>query len=269
MLKKLLKDAFGLSGKEIVSAEEIKELREIKRALDPALALYQRLAENERKLIAPFLPLSKGQLAQDLLALSKANTLEPRFFVEFGATDGITLSNTWLLEKHLGWNGILAEPARAWQNALVKNRSCSIDIRCVSSVSGQQCNFLEVQKSVDCKSACPELSTQEKYAENEDWASMVRSQNALRYLVETVSLHDLLDYHNAPPEIEFMSIDTEGSELEILEAYNFKSRRIHTICVEHNYRKKIRGQINDLLTKNGYNRVYADLSLFDDWYILS
>ncbi len=36
------------------------------------------------------------------------------FFVELGASDGMSLRNSWLLDKWLGWKGILAEPASNW-----------------------------------------------------------------------------------------------------------------------------------------------------------
>ena len=53
-----------------------------------------------------------SQLRQDLFVLNELDFKENGYFVEFGATDGIKLSNSYLLEKSFNWNGILAEPAR-------------------------------------------------------------------------------------------------------------------------------------------------------------
>ncbi len=235
------------------------------RNLHPASLLYSCLYESYRELIAPFMPFSRAQLAQDLFAVAASKTTDPRFFVEFGATDGVSLSNTWLLEKKLGWSGILAEPAKIWHNALIQNRDCIIDTRCVAKQSGQMCSFLEVKSS---NKASPELSGIKQFANNGDWASAIRTEESTEYLVETVSLGDLLDSHSAPAEIQFMSIDTEGSELEILKNFDLKKRKIHSICVEHNFVANSRKQINNLLRDNGYSQILGNISKWDDWYVL-
>lgn len=54
---------------------------------------------------------SYSQLRQDLFVLNQLKFKKNAFFVEFGATNGINLSNTYLLEKKFNWNGILVEPA--------------------------------------------------------------------------------------------------------------------------------------------------------------
>ena len=262
VLKHALYNALQAAGKELASTDELKFYRNI----DNSLILYSQLSQDKRELILPFLPYSKAQLAQDLFAIAFTGSSSPGFFVEFGATDGVSLSNTWLLEKKLGWNGILAEPAKTWHGALANNRNCSIDTRCVAEASNLKYQFLEVANS--CESY-PELSSIESYAGNGDWASKIRLRNSIRYEVETISLNDLLDKHNAPSEIQFLSLDTEGSELKILQAYNFRNRKIHLICVEHNYAKKTRLEITSLLLKKGYNQVLQQVSKWDDWYVLS
>ena len=53
---------------------------------------------------------SKACYLQDLYVTYKLRDKREGFFVEFGATDGVLLSNTYYLEKHLDWDGILSEP---------------------------------------------------------------------------------------------------------------------------------------------------------------
>src|SRR6516165_8750627 len=74
---------------------------------------------------------SKAQLLQDLFVLFTLDEKVGGYFVEFGAMDGVTLSNTFLLQSRYGWSGIVAEPARRWHYELKHNRNCSIDFRCV------------------------------------------------------------------------------------------------------------------------------------------
>ncbi|WP_255445554.1 FkbM family methyltransferase [Synechococcus sp. Minos11] len=261
MLKRVIKKALRAAGKELTNTEEVNFYRN----LDNSSILYSELPETKRDLIAAYLPHSRAQLAQDLFALAFTESTSPRFFVEFGATDGINLSNTWLLEKKLGWNGILAEPAKTWHEALRGNRSCIIDTRCVARTSGSKLQFLEVNNTIEGGS---ELSGIKKFANNGDWASKIRLSTSKEYEVETISLTDLLDGHNAPTDIQFLSLDTEGSELEILEGYNFEKRTIKSICVEHNYVERNRKAINALLLKKGYVQVLEKVSKWDDWYVL-
>jgi FkbM family methyltransferase len=199
---------------------------------------------------------SKSQLGQDIFALTVSGLEKPGFFVEFGASDGVALSNSHMLEKRFGWTGVLCEPSTAWHEALKQNRSCSIDTRCVYSVSGEKISFSE--------NYLGELSAITAYAEPN--ASGILKRTTSSYEVETISLLDLLKEHNAPKFVDFLSIDTEGSEFEILKNFDFQSYRFGAICVEHNF-ADTREKINKLLLANGYVQVHPDLSHFDDWYI--
>jgi hypothetical protein len=78
---------------------------------------------------------------------------------------------------------------------------------------------------------------------------------------------DLLAEHQAPEEIDYLSIDTEGSEFEILENFNFKKYKFKIISCEHNY-TQMRQKLNALFEKNGYQKKYEHLSQFDDWWVL-
>ena len=201
---------------------------------------------------------SKSQLGQDILALAVKGVDSPGFFVEFGAADGVALSNSYILEKQFGWSGILCEPSKSWHQALWRNRNCTIDTRCVYSASGQKISFSE--------NYLGELSAITQYAEPNSHGLLKRTTSS--YEVDTISLQDLLLSHGAPKYIEFLSIDTEGSEFEILKNFDFQSYRFGAICVEHNF-ADTREKINGLLLANGYQQVHADLSDFDDWYIQS
>ena len=78
----------------------------------------------------------------------------------------------------------------------------------------------------------------------------------------TTSLLDLLQQNDAPEVIDYLSIDTEGSELAILEGFDWDSYQIRCITVEHNFTDK-REPIRHLLEAQGYERREAS---WDDWY---
>lgn len=199
-----------------------------------------------------------SQLQQDHVAryIQSLHSDGPGFFVEFGASDGITYSNTYLLEKEFGWNGILAEPANIWQKRLNQNRNCVIDARCVWSRSGQFLRFNQVAEA--------EYSTIEEYSDFDNHAENRR--HGSYYRVETVSLADLLETNAAPKIISYLSVDTEGSEYEILENFNFDKYFFNFISVEHNYSNN-RESLRTLLEGKGYKRIFSEYSEWDDWYI--
>ena len=199
-----------------------------------------------------------SQLQQDFVAkfFHSLNSNKPGFFVEFGASDGIVFSNTLLLEQRYSWTGIIAEPAKCWQDSLKKNRKCRIDFRCVWSESGKQIEFNETTSA--------EYSTISHFSDSDLHEEVRRSGR--KYSVETVSLIDLLDHHGAPNVISYLSVDTEGSEYEILEHFDFSKYSFNFISVEHNYGVN-RGNLKALLEGNGYSQVLQRYSEFDDWFI--
>ena len=75
-----------------------------------------------------------------------------------------------------------------------------------------------------------------------------------------------LKVHNSPKQIDYLSIDTEGSELEILRAFKFEDYD-GLVTVEHNFREPDRQAILDLLTSKGYVRLFEAFSKFDEWYV--
>lgn len=199
---------------------------------------------------------SKSQLKQDLFVLSELNFKRDGYFVEFGATNGVDLSNSYMLEKQMGWTGIVAEPAHIWHDDLIKNRSCLLDFNCVWKESGKTLEFNEVDAA--------ELSTINVFSGVDEHAKT--RENGNKYEVNTISLIDLLEKHDAPKEIDYLSIDTEGSEFEILSAFDFDAYKIKVITCEHNY-TPMREKILNLLLSKGYVRKYTEFSRFDDWYV--
>lgn len=191
---------------------------------------------------------SVSQVFQDLYVLYKLRQKRGGYFVEFGAMDGVAISNTYRLEQSYGWRGVLAEPNPVFHKAIKENRKAVIDRRCVWRESGAKLDF--------DMAALPELSS---------IAGFSNAAPTHKVTVDSVSLRDLLREHNAPAIVDYLSVDTEGSELEILQAFDF-SYRFRVITVEHNYKSAAREALHVLLGSRGYVREFEAFSRWDDWY---
>ncbi|NQT17408.1 MAG: FkbM family methyltransferase [Planctomycetes bacterium] len=179
------------------------------------------------------------------------------FFVDFGAADGVRISNTYALEKFYAWRGICVEPGPEFQ-ALKRNRQCITDNSCLGGKTGEKVEFLLVAGAAD-------LSGIRRHLRKEHQGRELRGTLMEK---ETTSLNDLLAVHDAPQRIEFLSIDTEGSEYAILREFPFSLYSFGAITVEHNHQQEQRQRMFELLTRNGYRRVRMDGRWgIEDWYV--
>ena len=257
LLKKLVANTLSTLGYVLISKEAYLQLEKNSQLIQ-LMEIWREIgseSEMSEKEWVGWAKQSRSQLGQDLLALHFSGVKRGGYFVEFGATDGVAGSNTFLLEKVFGWTGILAEPARKWQKSLGQNRNSEIDHRCVYSHSGQKIVFQEAGGG---------LSTIKSYSSSDMHAAS--RKESVEYEVETITLNDLLEEHGSPKHIDFLSIDTEGSELEILAALDFHKYSFGFICAEHNHTKN-RETLEALLAGNGYKAIYPELSDFDGWFI--
>ena len=76
---------------------------------------------------------------------------------------------------------------------------------------------------------------------------------------------DILDEANAPTFIEYLSVDVEGAEVEVLKGIDFQKYKFGMIHIEHNW-QKYRSQIREILERNGY--LFIRENKCDDIYVL-
>lgn len=197
---------------------------------------------------------SPSQLGQDIWALQKAGYKWQGYFVEFGAADGILLSNTFLLEKEFGWNGICAEPNPSFNRELKRNRNCIVSDACIADKTGKTVSFVLAN----------EYGGIEEYANND-----MHSDKRGEYMIagktvklETISLNDFPVRHNAPRHIDYMSIDTEGNEWDILKDFPLDEWDIRCLTIEHNDTIH-KDEIRRFMAKHGYAFKAVE---FEDWY---
>ncbi len=205
----------------------------------------------------------KSQLFQDIFASFIIGEKFEKTFLEFGATNGLDLSNSYFLENHLKWKGVLSEPSPQWHESLKKNRiNSTIITKCVWKKSNEELNFF--------LSDIGAYSTIESYIDNEIKSmpdnAIARKKGGKFIKVKTISLNDLIKDYFQNKSPSYISIDTEGSEFEILKALDFKKFRPIVFTIEHNftnYEKKI----DDLMNSNNYIRIFKNITAFDAWFI--
>ena len=115
-----------------------------------------------------------------------------------------------------------------------------------------------------------ELSTLIDFVDNDletiPGNAKVRKENGKKIFVETISLNDVIKnfFKNKCPS--YISIDTEGSEYEILKSFNFKIYKPKVFTIEHN-QTDLEIKIDSLMALNDYVRVFKNLTFFDAWYV--
>jgi FkbM family methyltransferase len=137
------------------------------------------------------------------------------------------------------------------------NRTAELIFDAVWSSSNLLLEFREVSQK--------EFSTFREFSDKDQHAKL-RSEG-FDYSVKTISLPDLIRKCNIPEKLDYLSLDTEGSEFEIIRDVDFETFRPKVITVEHNFTSN-RQKIFDLLTSFGYKRCYEELSRWDDWYTI-
>ena len=173
------------------------------------------------------------------------------------------LSNSYLLENSFNWKGALSEPSLQWHESLKRNRKNSeIITKCIWKESGKKLDFFMSEEG--------ELSTLKDFIES-DKTSMpgntkLRKKKGQTISVETISLNDVIKKYFNSICPSYISIDTEGSEYEILKTFDLDNFRPKVFTIEHNHTEN-ELKIDEHLTRNGYVRIFRVLTTFDAWYV--
>ena len=163
----------------------------------------------------------------------------------------------------LGWKGALSEPSPQWHNELKKNRSYTdIITDCVLSQSEKELDFFV--------SDVGHLSSLNDFKEIDKISipgnSKARVKNGKIVSVKTISLNHVIEKKFRFKSPSYISIDTEGSEYEILKVFDFKKFRPIVFTIEHNF-TELQFKIDELMKSNNYVRVFKKITAFDAWYI--
>jgi hypothetical protein len=195
---------------------------------------------------------SHSQLGQDAWAMQHAEAALAKgfekFYVEIGSANAVDLSNTLLLEQE-GWAGVSVDPFPTGDWGARKNpvvatvlwpEETTVDFRSAGELGG-------VDSCIDTHRAAVESFPVVK--------------------LQTTSIRDFVARTPIPAKFAYMSLDTEGSEHLLLEAWPFAERRPFAVSVEHNFEQAKRQLIRDILEANGY--AHAGALRWDDLYLFA
>jgi FkbM family methyltransferase len=195
---------------------------------------------------------SYSQFNQDINVLNFYNKKRNGFFLDIGAYNGVDMSNTYLFEKQYDWKGVCFEPLVDMFKKLAEARTAICCNKALYTESNKKVKF----------SCCDLLSG---ITDNIDKYNWVKDSES--YEVDTIRLDDfMIENENIIPKfIEYMSLDTEGTEFDILKTIDFNKYRIGYITVEHNFVEPKRQNMRNFLLSKGY--LYFGENSVDDDYV--
>lgn len=168
---------------------------------------------------------SQPATAQDKWVVSQIGYGSPGYFVEVGAHNGVRHSNTLTLEKHFGWTGLLIEANPELFRECLLNRP---DSKCVEAAIGP--TNAHNQNFAFAHGIGSPFSGLTRHM-NREWLQNHEFHNSTIRPVTTHTLLSILKQYNAPPTIDYLSLDVEGAEYAILESFfqpkTFREDRFH------------------------------------------
>jgi FkbM family methyltransferase len=180
-------------------------------------------------------------------------------FMDVGSNDGITINNTLYFELVNKWTGINVEPIKEVYDKLVVNRPTCINLNCaVSDVDGKAeflCNTGYTEMISGLKDKFDPRHLHRLTLENLQYGS-----NTTTVEVETRRIESICDEHNIS-HINYLSIDVEGAEFEVIKSINFDKVFIDVIEFEDNY-SDVSPPIIEYLSERGYLLFHKSMDIF-------
>lgn len=174
-------------------------------------------------------------------------------FCDVGAHNGINISNTYFFEKELGWTGLCIEAQKKEYDELVKNRKKESCL-CVYGAAYNRDGTVEFRENSGYTNMLSGIDSHINERHRHRLISELIAAGGSSKIVKVpcYRLKDLFKRHNIK-KVDYLTIDTEGSELQVLQGIDFREVDIHVIDVEVNYPNSPEHlQIKELLRENGY-----------------
>ena len=157
------------------------------------------------------------------------------FYVELGANDGVSQSNTLYFERYKNWKGVLVEPTPHNYLKCLSNRSKDNYIACNACVSfDYKDRFVEILFSnLMTSSLGLESDIQDPASHaNAGTQFLEGDERVFSFGAVAKTLNQILIEANAPQKIDFLSLDVEGVEIEVLKGVDHSKFRFQYMCIE-------------------------------------
>ena len=204
-----------------------------------------------------------SQLGQDLLVDEYLSRKRNGVFIDVGAYDGITFSNTLMLERERGWTGICIEPLPDIYAELKRNRRCICVQACIGNREECEVEFLAVQSEAArtrmLSGVLSEYTPTHLARVDQELDEFGGTKGVIT--VPMRHLHAVLHEHGIG-NVDYLSIDTEGSELLILRSTILSAIGNPCITVENNYDDPA---IDAVMRSQGY-RLHTTIA-WDRFYV--
>jgi len=181
------------------------------------------------------------------------------YFVDVGAHDGVSLNNSLYFERSSNWSGINIEPIKTVYEKLSINRPNCININCAVSNNEGDTEFL-------CCTGRTEMLSGIKATYDTRHINRINLENqkfqgtSQTIIVPTRRLETILDEYKIT-HVNYLSIDVEGAEFEVIKSINFDKVFIDVIGFENNYIEKSLPIIEYLQSKK-YIIIHRSLDIF-------
>lgn len=196
--------------------------------------------------------LFKGQKGQDKWVIFNVLPLKRNgYFLDLAAADGRTHNNTYALEKLFGWTGICVEPNPQFFQKLKNTRNCIVD----SSVISDRNETVKFRIDNGMLGGIIDDDTDNNFR--------IRGEQlvtAETITLDALPLNELLDRYNAPANIDYFSLDVEGSEERIIRSIDFQ--KYHFLCLTI---ERPTPKVNKILFENGY--LFVKNYKYDSFYV--
>jgi len=181
------------------------------------------------------------------------------FYMDIGAHDGVTINNTLYFEKYNNWSGLNVEPIEEIYNKLVINRPNDININCAI------CNNNGIEEFI-LNSGYTEMISGLKNNYDPRHFKRLEKENKEMVgeteiiIVNTKRIETICDKYNIK-HINYLSIDVEGAEFDVIKSINFDKVFIDVIVFENNY-NDTSVEIIKYLEKLNYIEIHRTIDIF-------